>query len=174
MNQVFEKQLEQSDLPRNKLDTTTVANLVSLVSTIGRNLSAEEIAHIKAEGRRVAELDIAENNDNEVPDLTQRQWTLEEKWTLLWATEYAKSKFKKATERCAEWQRIVRHHCPNKRDSPKSRLNTQKHNVTKAKLFSEEAVANMKEAIQTMIRNDMCPLENPIYPPNAPPSRRQC
>ena len=27
----------------------------------------------------------------------------------------------------------------------------------------------MKEAIQNMIRNDMCPLENPIFPPNVPP-----
>ena len=93
MNQVFEKQLELSDLPKNKLDATTVANLVSLVSTINRNVSAEEIALIKEEGRREAESDIAELSVNEVADLRSSQWTIEEKLILLWATEYAKLKF---------------------------------------------------------------------------------
>ena len=141
---------------------------MSLVSTINRNVSAEEIALIKEEGRREAESDIAELSVNEVADLRSSQWTIEEKWILLWATEYAKLKFKKATERCAEWQRIVRYHCPNKRHAPKSRLNTQKNNVQKANLFSQADVDSMMEVIRSMVQNDICPLENPIQPPNAP------
>merc|ERR1711923_55228 len=103
-------------------------------------LSEDEIAQIKEEGRRVAELDIADMDDNAVNDLAQRQWTMEEKWTLLWSTEYAKCKFKKAAERCAEWQIIFLHHCPNKKNSPKSRLSTQKNNVQKSKIFSEDQI----------------------------------
>ena len=141
MNQIFQRQLEQSDLPRNKLDATNVSNLVSLMSQINKYLSVDEIKQIKAEGKRMADIDIAELDDaNEINDLSQRQWSLEEKWTLLWATEYAKCKFKKAPDRCAEWQRIVRHHCPNKRHSPKNRLTTQKNNVQKVKLFSDEDI----------------------------------
>ena len=170
MNQIFQRQLEQSDLPRNKLDATNVSNLVSLMSQINKYLSVDEIKQIKAEGKRMADIDIAELDDaNEINDLSQRQWSLEEKWTLLWATEYAKCKFKKAPDRCAEWQRIVRHHCPNKRHSPKNRLTTQKNNVQKAKLFSDEDVQDMMAAIQTLILNDLCPLQNPIHLPNAHP-----
>lgn len=32
-------------------------------------------------------------------DLPEKQWTAEEKWVLTWSIEYAKRKFKKATER---------------------------------------------------------------------------
>ena len=99
MNQVFEKQLGKSDLPKDKLEASSTSNMVSLMSQIHRYLSEEEINHIKLEGKRVAEMDIEAGVEQQIDDLPEKQWTAEEKWVLTWSIEYAKCKFKKATER---------------------------------------------------------------------------
>ena len=169
MNQVFEKQLGKSDLPKDKLEASSTSNMVSLMSQIHRYLSEEEINHIKLEGKRVAEMDIEAGVEQQIDDLPEKQWTAEEKWVLTWSIEYAKCKFKKATERCTEWQRILRHHCPHKRHAPKSRLTTQKNNIERANLFSEEALKAMRDQIDDMITNNVCPIENPLQFPHIPP-----
>ena len=100
MNNVFEKQLQKTDLPRNKLEATNTSNLVSLVSQMHKYLSADEIEHIKTEGKRVAESEILAGEEEQIEDLPERQWTREEKWCLTWATEYAKLNSKSNLKKC--------------------------------------------------------------------------
>ena len=76
-------------------------------------------------------------DDNAVNDLAERQWTMEEKWTLIWSTEYAKCKFKKAAERCAEWQRIFFYHCPDKLEVTPRRI-TIRESLIKSLLNTPE------------------------------------
>ena len=47
--------------------------MVSLVSQMHKYISAEEIDHIKTEGKRVAEMDIAAGDDEQIDELPEKQ-----------------------------------------------------------------------------------------------------
>ena len=77
--------------------------------------------------------------------------------------EFAKCKpLKNSKERCAEWQRIFFHHCPDKLEVTPRRITTQKTNILKQNVFCDEELTYMKTQIQNMIEQNLCPLENPI------------
>ena len=67
----------------------------------------------------------------------QSQWRVEEKWTLLWATEMQRT-HRTQRQRCQEWQQIFFHHCPNKVGVARSKLTTQRYNTITQKYFTEE------------------------------------
>ena len=81
--------------------------------------------------RQQAESKAAEDfkylGDNERKEMNKAAWSLTERWTLIWAQQYAKAKpFKNASQRAAEWRRIFFHFCPDKKHVPINILHTQK------------------------------------------------
>ena len=88
---VFQDQLRKSSLNQQKLDTMTTEKLNSLMSQISHYLSNQKQAEIKADSLQEAENDYARETAEE-RSRRKDGWLLEEKWTLLWATEYAKTK----------------------------------------------------------------------------------
>ena len=135
------EQLELSNLCKDKIQDTNVKNLGSLMSQIENYIPKCECDEIRARGHAKAELDFQSLDVGQRQGLDKVNWSRKEKWVLLWATEYSKLKVAmNQREKCAEWQSIFYHHCPDKIDIPKSRLPTQKLNIIRQKFFSPEAL----------------------------------
>ena len=167
---VFQDQLELTDLCKQKLQTTSVKNLASNMSRVEQYIPKHECDRIRAEGHAKAEQDLQSLDENKKQGIAKDVWSRLARWTLLWATEYAKLKTNlKQNERCKLWQGIFYHHCPDKRDIPKLHLSRHKGNFIKQQLFGIDEFHMMKRTIKNMIENDICPLENPVPFPGQPP-----
>ena len=169
-NAIFEKQLRQSQIDRDKLDASSLNKLQSLVSVISEYLPADDIERIKQESLRQAEIDYDNMDEVEKTQISQTQWDRSEKWVLIWATEYAKARSDlKLHEKSKLWPSILFHHCKSKTGLSNQKLNHYKSNSCK-KVFSEEEIDYMNREIQVRIRKKLCPFENPIpLIENAPP-----
>ena len=60
------------------------------MSQVAKYIPEEEAFSIREEGRKQAERDFQVLNDDERKQQSQNQWSMEEKWHLIWAVEYAK------------------------------------------------------------------------------------
>ena len=133
---VFQDQLRKSSLNQEKLDTMTTEKLNSLMSQIGKYLSNQKQDEINAKALQEAENDFAKETAEE-RGRRKEGWLLEEKWTLLWATEYAKTKSgsNKSQAYTKLWRAIMEKFCPNKGDHKKN--SSQLLNVKKSGAFSD-------------------------------------
>ena len=130
---------------------------------MNKYIPAAECEIIKNQGVQRAKEDFVVLEPDEKKQIDKSSWCLREKWTIIWAMEFAKCKpFKNSKERCAEWQRIFFHHCPDKLEVTPRRITTQKTNILKQNVFCDEELTYMKTQIQNMIEQNLCPLENPI------------
>ena len=163
--EVFEEKIREAGLPSEKIEATTIPKLRSIVSRIHYHLNKEKIDEIRAESLSQAKRDFENMQEEKKEEYSKSKWTREENWVVLWATEYAKTKLDHQFERKKEWQRIFNHHCPQKRNIPPSRINTQKFNIKDRKIFTDDEISTMHEKINYMIRNNICPLERPIQMP---------
>ena len=159
---VFEEQINAADLPQEKVDQTSIPNLNSMVSVIQRCLTHEEINDIQQRGRARAERDFSDLSELEKQSFDKSFWTQYEKWTILWATQYATLKFKTQRQSSKEWLRIFSHHCPNKSTHTRAKLTTQKHNILSSNVFSGEQINEMHTNVENMIQNNVCPIQNPV------------
>ena len=165
-SEVFEEKLKEVELPPEKIESTTTKKLQSIVSQIHVYIPSEEIEKINKEALLKAANDFQSIGNDKQLQFGRSQWKREEKWVLLWATEYAREKYTNQREQSKEWQRIFHHHCPNKKDVPRSRLTTQKHNIIVQKIFDDEDISNMKNKVKVMIEKEKCPLTEPLEVPN--------
>ena len=165
---VFEDRIKAADLPPEKKETTTTAKLLSIASQAHKYLSEEVMEVVKANALEEAEKDYQTSTKDKKLDYGQSQWKVEEKWTLLWATEYAKNRHAGQRQRCQEWQQIFFHHCPNKVGVARSKLTTQKYNTITQKYFTEEEMDKMKADVAKMVSNNVCPLTEPLEMPKRP------
>ena len=55
-------------------------------------MEAKEIAEIREEAAKEAERDYNHIGEEKQQEFGRSKWTREERWVLLWATEYAKEK----------------------------------------------------------------------------------
>ena len=165
--QVFESRLKNSKLPQSKLSGTTTGKLTSLVSVLDRVFTEEERDRIKKEALDEASKDFGNQNEEEKSCYGASTWTKEEKWVLLWAKEYAKVKHKSLTEGSKEWKRIFFHHCPSKSNLAANRYNSQKHNTLSSNIFSPGMLQQMRTEIDQLIKDEGCPLNKKILPPEA-------
>ena len=92
----------------------------------------------------------------------RKEWSKEEKITLIWATEYAKLKCSKQTEGAKEWRRIFYTLCPHKNGMDRSVLTTQKSNFIRSKHVTEEEIAEIKVEVKKLVESGRDPIENPI------------
>ena len=165
-----------SELCQEKIQSTNVRNLNSLMTQIETYISKDECDQIRANGSEKAEQDFQSLDLDKKQDIDKVNWSRTERWTLVWAMEYSKCrvdmKQRGKNGKSAEWQRIFFHHCPNKKDFPKSRLTTQKANFVK-QVFTAEELQFMHTEIRGMIENNTCPLTHPIPTPDLlpPPPR---
>ncbi|XP_034021122.1 uncharacterized protein LOC117505662 [Thalassophryne amazonica] len=148
---VFEEKIKEADLPVEKKEATTTAKLQSIASQVTKYLTAEDIEKIKEEAHNEVIKDHQSMEEGKRLEFEGSQWKREEEWVLLWAIEYAKIKYTNQRERSKEWQRIFYHHCPSKKDIPRGRLTTQKHNFIVQKHEAEQ-----------MVKEGICPLTQPI------------
>ena len=156
------EQLQTSNLPPEKVREITIHKMNSLVSQINVYLTEEEVTKIREQGNKRAETDFQNHPSKEY---SKSSWTKKEKWTILWATNYAGKKHKNASNRCKEWMKIFYHHCPGKQDVPRSRLTTQKSNILTYKIFSEHELNEMDRQVNRLLEDDVDPLEHPIPVP---------
>ena len=119
---VFEKQIKESDLPVEKVEQTTIAKLNSIVSVIHTYLSEDEIRDIQQRGRNRADGDYSRLSDLEKQNIDNSFWTRHEKWSILWAVQYATVKYNILKDSSKECMRIFSHHCPNKCAMPRAKL----------------------------------------------------
>ena len=101
-DQVFKEQLGLSELNKEKLQKTNVKNLCSLVSQIDKYIPTHECEAIKEQGRKRAQEAFALLDPAVRKQLDKSNWSQKEKWTIIWAMEFSKSKYKNQKERCAE------------------------------------------------------------------------
>ena len=87
----FQEELRKSSLNQSKLEEMTPRKLDSLMSQISNYVNAEKLTEIRSVALQEAERDF-ERESVEEKGRRKPGWLLEEKWTLLWATEYAKKK----------------------------------------------------------------------------------
>ena len=163
--EIFEE-LKKTNLPPEKLNTTNPNKLQSIVSQIHVYVKKEEIDNIKNEALKRAESDFELVEESKNLEYGKSHWNREEKWVLLWATEYAREKYTNRTEQSKEWQRIFHHHCPNKKGIPRYKLTNQKNNTIVLKIFNEEEINDMKTKVKLMIGKGKCPIKEPITSPN--------
>ena len=134
------------------------------MSQIGVYLSPQKIEEIKKEAQQKAKDDFSRET---AEDRAGRRtgWTEEEKWTILWATEYAKKKCgtNKSREYTKIWRHIMEKYCPDK--SNHTNNTTQLANVKKSGLFSDQ-MAYLTELVDQYIAQKKDPLLDPIKMPN--------
>ena len=159
--QVFEEKIREAELPAEKIQATTTAKLMSIVSQLSVYIPEDEIERINQEALNAAISEYQQIGQNKQQEYERSHWKIEEKWTLLWAMEYAKEKCANQKERCQEWQRIFKHLCPSKEGIPKGKLTTQKSNFLAQKVFTEDEIENMKTKVKTLVSNKICPLSEP-------------
>lgn len=90
--EMLQLRLNKTDLPQVK-KKTPVGNLCSLVSQMDKYLSSEEITFIEREAVIEAEKDYSSTRAELTEQNLKNKWSIKEKWTLIWAMQYAKSKF---------------------------------------------------------------------------------
>ena len=99
---IFEQQVKSSDLPRSKIEETTLLKLKSITSQIKKYLTAEVMTEIDSYERIRAEEDFKKLSEEEKLSFNESLWTRREKWTLLWSISYAETKFTKQKDRSKE------------------------------------------------------------------------
>lgn len=162
-DKIFQKQIDLSNLDQQKLQESSLKKLSSIASQIGKYLTKDTMDEIRQQANAKAVEDLQYLGDTEKKEIDKATWSLQERWTLVWAKEYAKTKtFKNASQRAAEWRRIFFHFCPDKEHIPPNTLNTQNSNILRKKYFSDEQIAYMKDEIKIMLENATSPLESPI------------
>ena len=164
-DRVFEGKISESELPDQKKDATTTSKLCSIVSQIKNYLAPGEIMEIKQRALTKAQEDFQLLDEEEKIQYGRGGWSKMEKWTLLWAIEYAKYKYNNQREGSKHWYSIFKHHCPNKKYETKTKLTTQKNNIIKSKIFTPRELNEMKHNVQDMINRNICPLTNPLETP---------
>ena len=162
---VLERQIQNSDLPREKVEETTVKKLSSLVSQVRIYLTPDEVREAEERGRSRAESDFSALCDEDKQNYDKGIWIRSEKWVLVWTTYYAKLKHKTLKNSSKEWLRLFQHHCPMKKTLPRAKLTTQKGNILCSKVFTRDQLETMERSAEYMIENEICPIENPILVP---------
>ena len=166
---VFQEKLGKSSLDQRKLEQVTIAKLNSLMSQIGIYIGKERLKEIENNALQEAENDYAMET-SEQRGRRKEGWLLEEKWTLLWATIYAKTKHgtNKSPAYTKTWRSIMEKYCPSKRDH---QINTtQLNNVKTSGVFSEHTPYLM-EKIKLHIEQGVDPLITPIQLPRGSSNR---
>ena len=162
---VLEKQIQVSDLPRDKVGETTVKKLTSIVSQIRKYLTPDEVKETEERGRNRAESEFSALSDEDRQTYDKSLWTRTEKWILVLTTCYAKTKHKKLKDSSKEWFSLFQHHCPMKNGIPRAKLTTQKGNILCSNEFTKEQLESMERTAANMIENTICPIQNPIPVP---------
>ena len=106
-------------------------------------------------------MDALEGEDKEKIKATR--WSREEKWSLVWATEYARRKFPKRAQSSKEWKRIFDSLCPDKKNIERSKLTTQKANFLREGIFKEEDLSRMRSEIEEMVEEQRCPSQTQFH-----------
>ena len=105
-------------------------------------------------------------------NLSDRQWSREEKWILIWAVELSKLRMDlKRKGKTQLWSSIFYTHCIEKKDIPRTILRTRKFTFLKQNTFTQQELLYMRTQIKQYIDNKVCPMEQPIpLPEFSPPS----
>ena len=78
-NEVFEKQIKLSDLPKCKVEETTVKKLYSITSQINKYLTPEVMTEMEVQGKLRAENDYSVLSDEDKLVFDESFWTSREK-----------------------------------------------------------------------------------------------
>ena len=134
------------------------------MSQIRVYLSPQKMDEIKELALQKAEEDFAREA---AEDRGRRKagWTEEEKWTLLWATEYAKKKCgtNKSKEYTKMWRSIMEKYYPDRKNHTNN--TTQLANVKKSGAFSDR-MTYLREMAEQYIAQQKDPLTEPIKMPD--------
>ena len=108
---LFWQQLLQSPLPKEKLQGTTPKKLQAIASQVAKYLTPEEMAASKKKGEEKAEKDFQNMSESEKANIRKRNWTVKEKWTIIWSMTYTERKYKSYKshkKRTEEWKKDIR------------------------------------------------------------------
>ena len=147
---------------RKKKEAGTIKKLSSIVSQISNYLEPEAIDKIKEDAAREAERYCMQMRTERQQTFGQSQGMRNEKWVLLWATEYVKEKRTNQSDRCKEWQTILSHHCPNKKGITRSQLTIQRYKIMTYNYFTAEQIPEMQIKVKNMLRSKRCTLTSHI------------
>ena len=159
---MFKERLEKSTLPPEKLRKTNIHKLNSIVSQIREYISQEEIDNIKKEAIMEVEKSFDDLSEKKYRKKEKGFWSKDEKWTLVWAMHYAQMKYNKRNYSTVEWQRIFFHHCPEKKDYGNNKILVQRQNFLNYEVFTPEQIQRMKECVEKMIKEEICPIQHPV------------
>ena len=165
-NEILIEKIRDSDLPEDKKNIP-VANLRSLVSQMGRHITPDENTIIKNEALRDAERDYLPIQEEETRRRQESKWDRDEKWTIVWAMEYAKAKHTRQKQITETWREIFFHFHPGKRNVPPKKITGQRSNSIQSGFFSEAELDYMRSQVAALVTNKKSPLEFPVILPTS-------
>ena len=163
--EILKEKIDKSDLPLEKKETP-IPKLRSLISQITRYIEPTKYTTIQKNALRDAEQDYLPIKEEETKRREESRWSRSEKWTLVWAMEYAKSKHSKQKERTEEWRKIFFHFCPGKKNIPPQRITCQRSNILKDKIFNMMELDYLRSEVAKLVASERSPIESPIEMPN--------
>lgn len=135
------------------------------MSQIDRYLSPQKMEDLRATALQKAEEEFRQETTEE-RGRRKAGWSLYEKWTVLWATEFSKRKFSsnKSAQYTKMWRNIMEKYCPDKKNHANN--TSQLANIKKNGVFSDQ-MAYLSEKVDLFIQQQKDPLAEPIEMPNS-------
>lgn len=159
---VLVEQIKKCSLPLEKKSTGIISKIYSMVSKMTNLFTEEERVAIKEEALKRAKDDLVTLDDGRKAEIKRSAWTLEEKWTLLWASEYARVRNIPKRDYAQSWKDLFVQLCPYKSGVSLTRLHALRYTIRKQGLFTPSQIAYMMDSVKSLLESDLSPIENPI------------
>ena len=123
--------MRKSEIDKEKLESTTVKKLLS---QIGRYLPEDELKNIEESAKIAITTLINETSNERKEEIFKGQWSVREKWIMLWAISYSVRKVAKPNkERTKVWSEVFYPRCPYKREFDPEKRYAVESNILKEK-----------------------------------------
>ena len=154
---IFWEKISEAELPPEKMATTSINKLSSLVSQVHTCMTSQRIEQIKTDAARLADEHARNIGEEDNVAIKKKTWTQQEKWSIFWLTEYSKQSFQNRREIAQYKRNIINIYCPYKLETSNSNINSMVAYMKKNNTYNEEQVDQLKCAISEMIENDYDP-----------------
>uniref|UniRef100_UPI00358EDAF7 uncharacterized protein isoform X2 n=1 Tax=Myxine glutinosa TaxID=7769 RepID=UPI00358EDAF7 len=158
----FEDQLKKSNIS-SKVDKVSLNKIYSVASVVHKYLSKDRIWEITEQARRQAAKDHIEMSPAQLLEQKKNNWSKEEKWTMLWAREYARQKCMRP-ETANIWEKLFRKHCRYKDHVGIQTLKSMKAAINQQKTFTDKENKIIEEQVKEAIRIEWSPTHG-AFPP---------
>ena len=168
---IFKQQIDESNLPKDKLKKTTINKIRSIISQIPRDicLDKNELLKLTETAQSDAQIAFGKFSEESVSRMKSGTWSREERWILLWTMEYElrirRNKYKDLQKKRL-WDELFYPRCPFKQSFQRNNRYTAKHNIMIANYFTEDEMELLIQQVENAInRGGIKPGDQLLPPP---------